>query len=90
MEIIGELEQSPRGVYTGSLGYLDQRGHLDLNILIRTLELRDDQVRFRTGAGIVADSIPAAELEETRAKAKGLIQGLAAACMAKNADNRLA
>lgn len=87
MEVIGELEQSPRGVYTGSLGYLDQRGHLDLNILIRTLELRDDQIRFRTGAGIVADSIPAAELEETRAKAKGLIKGLAAACVAKNADN---
>jgi anthranilate synthase component 1 len=87
MEIIGELEQSPRGVYTGSLGYLDQRGHLDLNILIRTLELRGNEIRFRTGAGIVADSIPEAELEETRAKAKGLIKGLAAACMAKNADN---
>ncbi len=88
MEIIGELEQSPRGVYTGSLGYLDQRGHLDLNILIRTLELRGNEIRFRTGAGIVADSIPEAELEETRAKAKGLIKGLAAAsCVAKNADN---
>lgn len=87
MEIIGELEQSPRGVYTGSLGYLDHRGHLDLNILIRTLELRGDQVRFRTGAGIVADSIAEAELEETRAKAKGLVKGLSAAFMSKNPDN---
>ncbi|MGA1562665.1 MAG: aminodeoxychorismate synthase component I [Gammaproteobacteria bacterium] len=76
MEIIGELEQEPRGVYTGSLGYLDCRGHLDLNILIRTLELRGNELRFRTGAGIVADSTPEAELAETRAKAKGLLRAL--------------
>ncbi len=83
MEIIGELEQEPRGAYTGSVGYLDIRGNLDLNILIRTLELRGANLHFRTGAGIVSDSIPEAELEETRAKAKGLLRALAA----ENRDN---
>jgi len=49
---------------------------MDLNILIRTLEIRGRKVQFRAGAGIVADSIPERELEETRAKARGLIQAL--------------
>ena len=76
MEIISELETGPRGAYTGSFGYLNRDGSMDLNILIRTLVVRDNQVTLRAGSGIVADSEPEAELSETRAKAKGLIQAL--------------
>ncbi len=76
MEIIAALEHTPRGAYTGALGYLDCNGELDLNILIRTLTLVDDQVSLRAGAGIVADSVAAEELDETRAKARGLLRAL--------------
>lgn len=76
MEIIAELEHTARGAYTGSMGYLNRDGSMDLNILIRTLELQGDTLTFRAGAGIVADSIPQRELEETRAKALGLIRAL--------------
>ncbi len=76
MEIIAELEKAGRGPYTGSMGYLNLDGDLDLNILIRTLLLEDGVVSLRAGAGIVADSVPAAELEETRAKARGLLRAL--------------
>ncbi|MEM7431682.1 MAG: aminodeoxychorismate synthase component I [Pseudomonadota bacterium] len=76
MEIISELEDSPRGAYTGSFGYLNRNGDLDLNILIRTLVIHDDEVTLRAGSGIVADSEPEAELNETRAKAKGLLRAL--------------
>ena len=76
MEIISELETGPRGAYTGSFGYLNRDGSLDLNILIRTLVIRDKHVTLRAGSGIVADSEPEAELSETRAKAKGLIRAL--------------
>ncbi|MET0984459.1 MAG: aminodeoxychorismate synthase component I [Steroidobacteraceae bacterium] len=76
MQIITELEQAGRGPYTGSLGYLNRDGSMDLNILIRTLEVRGQQLSFRAGAGIVADSIPERELAETRAKARGLLQAL--------------
>ena len=78
MEIIAELEGAGRGAYTGALGYLNRDGGLDLNILIRTLTLCGDRVRFRAGAGIVADSVAAAELDETRAKARGLLRALGA------------
>ena len=76
MELLGELEGAPRDAYTGSMGYLGRDGSLDLNILIRTLAVRDGTIEFRTGAGIVADSRPEAELEETRAKARGLLRAL--------------
>jgi anthranilate synthase component 1 len=76
MELLAELENSPRDAYTGSIGYLRRDGGLDLNILIRTIVLKDGMIEFRTGAGIVADSIPAAELAETRAKARGLLRAL--------------
>ena len=76
MQIIGELERTPRGAYTGSMGYLNRCGDLDLNILIRTMEIRGRELAFRAGAGIVADSIPEYELEETRAKARGLIRAV--------------
>jgi anthranilate synthase component 1 len=76
MEIIAELEQGPRGAYTGSFGYLSRDGSLDLNILIRTMIKKDRKLTIRAGAGIVADSDPEAELEETRAKAKGMLKAL--------------
>ncbi len=78
MQIIAELEGAGRGAYTGSLGYLTVDGRLDLNILIRTMTLEGDHVRFHAGAGIVADSDPERELEETRAKARGLLAALGA------------
>ena len=76
MQIIAELEGIGRGAYTGSLGYLTVDGQLDLNILIRTMTLAGSTLEFRAGAGIVADSDPARELEETRAKARGLLRAL--------------
>ena len=76
MQIIRELEQRPRGAYTGSFGYLNRDGSLDLNILIRTMVMRGNSVSLCAGSGIVADSEPQAELAETRAKAKGMIRAL--------------
>jgi anthranilate synthase component 1 len=76
MQIIAELEGAGRGAYTGSLGYLSRDGQLDLNILIRTMTLAGTALGFRAGAGIVADSDPGHELEETRAKARGLLRAL--------------
>jgi len=76
MEIIAELEGTGRGAYTGALGYLNRDGDMDLNILIRTFSLCQGNVRLRAGAGIDADSIPAAELDETRAKARGMLRAL--------------
>ncbi len=73
MEIIAELEGCPRGAYTGSMGYLNRDGSCDLNILIRTMVLQDDDITLSAGSGIVADSDPESELNETRAKAKGLL-----------------
>ncbi|HET7266547.1 MAG TPA: aminodeoxychorismate synthase component I [Oleiagrimonas sp.] len=78
MEIIAELEGEGRGAYTGSLGYLDRNGDMDLNILIRTITQRGSMLRFRAGAGIVVDSVATHELEETRAKAHGLLRALGA------------
>jgi anthranilate synthase component 1 len=76
MEIINDLEVAPRGAYTGSFGYLNRDGSMDLNILIRTMVMRGNELSFRAGAGIVADSDPQAELEETRAKAEGMLRAL--------------
>jgi anthranilate synthase component 1 len=83
MQIIAELEGVGRGAYTGAFGWLNRDGDLDLNILIRSAEIEADgtggaALRFRTGAGIVADSDPQRELDETRAKARGLLKALGA------------
>jgi anthranilate synthase component 1 len=77
MEIIAELEQHGRSFYTGSFGYLGLDGSMDLNILIRSMLLHQDHISFRTGAGIVADSIAEAEVKETEDKARGLLRALA-------------
>jgi anthranilate synthase component 1 len=81
MQIIAELEGEPRGAYTGAFGWLNRDGDLDLNILIRSAEVFPSgaggtDVVFRTGAGIVADSDPGRELDETRAKARGVLKAL--------------
>lgn len=76
MAIIAELEAEARGAYTGSMGYLNRDGSLDLNILIRTLSVCTGALSLRAGAGIVADSEPGHELAETRAKARGLLLAL--------------
>lgn len=78
MEIIAELEQQARGVYTGSLGYVSLDGQMDTNILIRSFHWQPGQLSFNAGAGIVYDSQASFELEETRHKAKGLLRALAA------------
>ncbi len=76
MEIIHELEQTYRGAYTGSLGYINHNGDMDSNILIRTFACHHGKAEFRAGAGIVYDSVAKHELKETRNKAKGLLKAL--------------
>jgi anthranilate synthase component I len=76
MEIIAELEAEGRGAYTGSVGYLGRDGRADFNILIRTITSDARGIEFRAGAGIVADSDPEREVDETRAKALGLLKAL--------------
>lgn len=76
MEIIAELEGEGRGAYTGAMGYLNHNGDMDLNILIRTITQNGQQIKLRAGAGIVVDSVPEKELEETRAKARGMLLAL--------------
>jgi len=76
MEIIAELEPTARGPYCGSLGYLGFDGSMDTNILIRTFTIGRGYAQFPVGAGIVADSDPAHEYEETFAKAEGLLRAL--------------
>jgi anthranilate synthase component 1 len=76
MQIIGRLEPSRRGLYGGAVGYLDFAGNLDFCIAIRTIAMRDGRAHAQAGAGIVADSDPAAEYEETRDKARALLQAL--------------
>ena len=76
MQIIAELEQTGRGAYTGSMGYINHTGSMDFNILIRTMVKDGNQLTIRAGAGIVADSIAQNELAETRSKARGLLLAL--------------
>jgi para-aminobenzoate synthetase component 1 len=78
MEIIAELERAPRGVYCGAIGYVSVTGAMDLNIPIRTIVIREGEgeATFHAGAGIVWDSEPAAEYQETLAKARTLIEAL--------------
>ena len=76
MEIIDELEPVKRGLYTGSIGYIDLYGDMDLNIVIRTLILQKNRGHLQVGAGIVHDSIPEKEYEETLHKAEALMKAL--------------
>jgi anthranilate synthase component 1 len=76
MQIVGELEPTRRGLYGGAVGYLDFAGNLDCCIAIRTIAMHGGHAVVQAGAGIVADSVPAAEFEETRDKARALVQAL--------------
>jgi len=76
MQIIDELEPTKRSVYTGAIGYLSFNGNIDFNIAIRTFLAKDDHIYFQVGGGIVADSNPEDEYEETLHKAKALIDTL--------------
>jgi anthranilate synthase component 1 len=76
MEIIAELEKQRRGVYAGAVGYLDFAGNLDFCITIRTVVIENGRAFVQAGAGIVADSNPTAEYEETRDKARAVIRAL--------------
>jgi anthranilate synthase component 1 len=76
MEIIDALEPRARGLYGGTLGYIDLGGNLDFCIAIRTLLLRAGKATLQTGGGIVADSDPATEERETEAKAQALFEAL--------------
>ncbi len=76
MQIIAELERAPRGLYCGAIGYVSASGAMDFNIPIRTIVLRDGSATFPAGAGIVWDSEPAAEYDETLAKARTMIEAL--------------
>jgi anthranilate synthase component 1 len=79
MQIIEELELSRRAIYGGAVGYVSFTGNLDMAIAIRTLVTRGDRVYVQAGAGIVADSDPDAEYEETLAKARAVVRALAMA-----------
>jgi anthranilate synthase component 1 len=76
MEIIASLEPTRRGIYAGAVGYLDFAGNLDFCIAIRTLVMVNGRAYLQAGAGIVADSNPSAEYEETRDKARALVRAL--------------
>jgi anthranilate synthase component 1 len=76
IEIISEMEPSDRGVYAGAVGYLDYGGNMDMCIAIRTLVLEDGVAYVQAGAGIVADSVPEREFEETVSKARALLKAV--------------
>jgi anthranilate synthase component 1 len=76
MQIIDELEPHRRGPYGGAVGYLDFTGNMDTCIALRTLVMQGQTVYVQAGAGIVADSVPASEYEETLNKARGLLKAI--------------
>ncbi|HVU36857.1 MAG TPA: anthranilate synthase component I family protein, partial [Opitutales bacterium] len=77
MQIIAECEKLARGIYAGALGYFSYDGNLDCCILIRTALLKDGQLYIQSGAGLVADSVPAAEYAETLNKARAMLKAVA-------------
>jgi anthranilate synthase component 1 len=76
MELVAEIEPTRREIYAGAVGYLDCAGNLDFCIAIRTITIAGGRASVQAGAGIVADSNPAAEYEETKDKAKALLQAI--------------
>lgn len=76
MEIIDELERHRRGPYAGAVGYIDFTGNMDTCIALRTLVLKDGKAYVQAGAGIVADSVPEMEYQETLNKAKGILKAI--------------
>jgi anthranilate synthase component 1 len=76
MQIIDELEPHRRGPYAGAVGYIDYSGNMDTCIALRTLVVQGNKAYIQAGAGIVADSVPASEYEETLNKARGLLKAI--------------
>jgi anthranilate synthase component 1 len=76
MEIIDELEPHRRGPYAGAVGYFDYAGNMDTCIALRTIVIQDKKAYIQAGAGIVADSVPASEYQETLSKARGLLRAV--------------
>jgi len=76
MEIIDELEPNRRGPYAGAVGYIDFAGNMDTCIALRTVVIHNDTAYVQAGAGIVADSVPTAEYQETLSKARGLLSAI--------------
>ncbi len=76
MELIREFESGERGIYSGAIGYLGVDGSMDLGMVIRTIIFDADGIQIGIGGGITADSVPSEELEETRIKAKALLEVL--------------
>ncbi len=76
MEIIDELEPHRRGIYAGAVGYIDYSQNMDTCIALRTMVVKDNIAYIQAGAGLVADSVPAKEYEETLNKAKGLLRAI--------------
>jgi anthranilate synthase component 1 len=79
MQIIAEKEPTQRGFYAGALGYFGYDGNLDSCIMLRTAMLKDGIIHIQAGAGIVADSVPASEYQETITKASALFKAVAIA-----------
>ena len=79
MELIDELEPVKRGIYGGAVGYLGWNGNMDTAIALRTAVIKDGQLRVQAGAGIVADSVPASEWEETMYKGRAIFRAVAMA-----------
>lgn len=84
MQIIAELEPQRRGIYTGALGYFGFNNTMDFNILIRTILQKNDMLYFQAGGGIVADSKPQAEYDETLVKARGMMRAIGAGNIYEN------
>ena len=84
IEIIGSLEPDQRGVYSGTVGYFDYSGNMDTCIAIRTIVLKDGIAHVQAGAGIVADSVPELEYQETISKARGLLKAIELAEIAQS------
>jgi len=76
MEIIDKLEPTKRSIYTGSIGYLSFTNEMELNIVIRTILVKNGRLYFQVGGGIVYDSDPEVEYQETMDKAKALLQAI--------------
>jgi len=76
MQIINELEPNPRGPYGGSVGYFGFSGNMDMSIIIRSFYIKKNKLYFQAGAGIVADSIPSNEYEETKSKSKAMLNAI--------------
>jgi len=76
MEIIDEIEPHRRGPYAGAVGYIDFNGNMDTCIALRTIVIQGNKAYIQAGAGIVADSVPQREWEETLNKAKGMLKAI--------------